>query len=104
MSQRRENLMVTALRHGLRADTSIEDAAAELLRMANGDPRPIEQAIARLDRGSPQHPGAVGDYARQALRLALRRSLHPAISWAPPGAVGRSDDSSLLRAMPFASV
>jgi hypothetical protein len=64
--------MVVALRHGLRDDTSIEDAAAELSVMARGDCWRIEQAIARIDRGHDRSAGTVGEYARQALRLARR--------------------------------
>jgi hypothetical protein len=76
MTQRPESLIAIALRHGLRADMSVEDAAAELLRIANGEPRRIEQAIARVDKGSTRRPGPVGEYARQVLRLALTSSLY----------------------------
>ena len=85
MSERPDSLIATALRHGLRADMSVEDAAADLVRMASGEPRRIEQAIDRLARGAPQRPGLVGEYAREALRLALAQSRHPSVPAGIPG-------------------
>ncbi|HVM67471.1 MAG TPA: LuxR C-terminal-related transcriptional regulator [Acidimicrobiales bacterium] len=72
MAQLADVLTAAALRHGLHATLSVEEAAADLSRQASGDRDAISQALTRIAFTLSSRPSTAGEYARAALdRAAL---------------------------------
>jgi PAS domain S-box-containing protein len=78
MAERVEDIFTTAFRHGLQGAVGVDEAAADLAHLAQGDPALIAQAIALVEWAVAWRPSAVGDYARQALERALSLAQDPA--------------------------
>lgn len=60
-----------ALRHGLDTGSSCDVVVIELFALARGDRRPLEIALARVERGLADRSSRVGQRARDVLAGAL---------------------------------